>query len=241
MSRLSGKSLMQTGLKLLFLYTVIVLITSCSRTPRAFVVVSPRYDQVQVQRVALIGFVDYPGIEGSGEVTSSIFEKYLLSSGYTLVERRQVSEILKEQSLQVSGVLEQPTMRQIGRLLGVNALVIGSINDFNDPREQTVLVDMPIGHSSPIYGEVETTHKVGDTTVKTKRKIITGYDFYNSSRIVPQVQQIPAHVGLSLRLVHVETGEVLWSASASAKGDFLSEATEKASAQIMEAVSSELP
>ncbi len=241
MSRLSGKNLIQTGLILLFLYTVIVLITGCSGTPRAFVVVSPRYDPDQVQRVALIGFIDYPGIEGSGEVTASIFEKYLLSGGYTLVERRQVSEILKEQALQVSGVFEQSVLRQIGRLLGVNALVIGSINDFNDLREQTVLVDMPLEHSSPVYGEVETTHTYGDTTVKTKQKIITGYDFSSSSRIVPQVQQIPAHVAISIRLVHVETGEVLWSASSSAEGNFLSEATEKASAQIMEAVTGKLP
>ncbi|MBU1078744.1 MAG: CsgG/HfaB family protein [Spirochaetes bacterium] len=241
MNRAFNRNQIQTGFKLLFLFILAVFITGCSKTPQAFVVISPRYDPAQVQRVALIGFVNYPGIEGSGEVTASIFEKYLLSGGYTLVERRQVSEILKEQALQVSGALEQSTLRKIGRLLGVNALVIGSINDFNDPREQTVLVDMPLEHSSPVYGEVETTHKDGDTTVRTKQKVITGYNFSRTSRIVPQLQQVPAHVGLSARLVDVETGEVLWSASASAQGDFLSEATEKASAQIMKAVAEKLP
>lgn len=239
MSRTFARNILQSMIKLIFLIIVIISV-ACSRTQEAFVVVSPRYDSLQVKRVALIGFVDYPGTVGSGEVTAGIFEKYLLLGGYTLVERRQVNEILKEQALQVSGVLEPSTLRKIGRLLDVNALVIGSINDYTNPREQTVMVNVPLQHSTPVYGEVETTHKTGSTTVKTTQKVITGYNYFTTSRIMPQVEQIPAHVGLSVRLVDVETGEVLWSASSTAEGQYLSVATEKASSQIMEVISSEI-
>lgn len=240
MNELSHKNIMKNILKLFFLFAIIAFI-NCSTTPTAFVVISPNYDSTQVQRVALIGFVDYPGIVGSGEITASIFEKYLLISGYTVVERRQVNEILKEQALQLSGALEQSTLRKIGRLLNVDALVIGSINDYTDPREQTVMVDIPLAHSTPIYGKVETVQKKGDTTIKTTENVITGYNFSTSSRIVPRVEQIPAHVGLSVRLVNIETSEVLWSASATAEGEFLSEATEIASSQIMQMLSGKLP
>ncbi|MDD5067525.1 MAG: CsgG/HfaB family protein, partial [bacterium] len=205
MSRSSGRNLKKAGLGLLLL-CVLSILAGCGKTSETFVAVSSQYQSRQIKRVALIGFTDYPGMEGSGEVTAGIFEKYLLSARYTLVERRQVDEVLKEQALQASGVLNQDTLEKLGQLLGVNALVLGNINEFKNQREQTVMVQMPQSHSSPVYGEVEVTQKNGDTTVKTTQKVITGFNYSWSSKTVPQVEQVPARVGLSARLVDVRTG-----------------------------------
>ncbi len=224
----------------LFPILLLLLFMRCATTPPSSVMISPHYNATQIQHVALIGFTDYPGMIGSGEITASIFEKYLFLTGYRLVERRQVSEILKEQAFQTSGTLNKATLQKLGHILGVNALVFGSIDDFNNPREQTVMVSIPQQHSSPIYGQVETIHKNGDTIVKTTQNVVTGYNYSYSSQMVPQEQTVPAHVGISVRLVDVETGEVLWSASGSGNGSFLNEATENASSQVMEAIKKQL-
>lgn len=208
----------------------------CGKTPEAFVVVSPHYKTEEVRRVALISFADYPGMSGSGEAAAGIFEKYLLGSGYRIVERRAVNEILKEQAFQASGVPDPATLKKLGRLLGVQALVIGNIGEYKEPGEHTVMVQALMQHTTPVYGEVETTQKNGDTTIKTTQKVITSYNHAYTSKLVPRTEAIPARAALSARLVDAETGEVLWSASASSEGDYLSEAVENSSALIMEAV-----
>lgn len=206
----------------------------------AMVFVSRNYKPNQVHRVALMGFEDYPGTSGSGEVVASTFEKYLLLGDYSLVERRQVKGIIKEQSLQLSGAVSPATIRKLGQLLGVDALVFGNVTDFRNMREHTVMVDISQEHSTPVYGKVVTTQKSGDTTIKTVQNIVTGYDYYETNQIVPEVQTVPAHVGISVRLVDVQSGEVLWSASASSDSSDLSGATEEASSKIMEAVTKQL-
>jgi len=210
------------------------LAAACA-TP-AVVMVSPRYDASRLHRVALIRFTDYPGMSGSGAVAAATFAKYLLLGGYGLVERQQVDEILNEQSLQASGAFDPATVHKLGKLLGVDALAFGALTDFSSPRDQTVLVDIPQEQSEPIYGKIETVQRKGDTTVRTVQDVVTGYSYHQSSQIVPQVQTVPAHIGMSVRLVSVQTGEVLWSGSGSAYGSNLGEAAEEASSQIMQAV-----
>ena len=202
--------------------------------------VSPDYDASRVHRVALVGITDYPGMPGSGDVAAGTFDKYLLLGGYNLVERQQVSEILKEQSFQVSGVVSPATAHKLGSLLGVDALAFGAITDFSSPRDQTVLVDMPQEHSEPIYGQIETVQRSGGSTVRTVQDVVTGYAYSQTSQIVPETQTVPAHVGLSVRLVSVDNGEVLWSASGSGSADDLGQAAEEASSQIMQAVAKRL-
>lgn len=217
-----------------------MIICGCASGPQSIVVISPRYNPAEIQRVALMSFDDFPGMIGSGEVTASIFEKYLLLAGYGVIERRQVSEVMKEQAFQATGVIDQATLQKIGQLLGVNALIFGTINDFRNPGEHTVMVDIPQTQSSPILGDMTTTKRSKGTSVTTSQQVVTGYTYSTSDQVLPQVEAIPAHVGLSVRLVDVETGEVLWSASGISDGTFLNDATEKASAQIMQDVTKKL-
>jgi len=215
---------------------LLLLGAGCATAPRTFVVVSPSYDQDHIRRVALIGFSDSPGMAGSGEAAASIFEKYLLLGGYSLVERRQVAEVLKEQALRSNGSFDQSTLQKLGSLLGVRALAFGSINDLVSPRQETVMVNMPQEQSSPIYGQVETIHKDGDNVSKVTQNYVADYNVTWTDQVVPQTSHVPAHAGISVRLVSVENGEVLWSASASSEGDYVNEALERASSDLMQAV-----
>lgn len=208
--------------------------------PRAVVFLSHDYNRHRVDRVAIMGFQDYPGAPGSGEITASTFEKYLLWAGYSLVERRQVEQVLKEQSLSLTGATDPATIRKIGRILGVDALVFGSLTDFSNIREQTVLVNMPQEQSEPVFGRVVTEQRDKDKTVRSVQPVIAGYAYTRRDRLVPESQTLPAHIGESVRLVDVETGEVLWSATASSDGVDLTAASQQASASIMQAVVKQL-
>lgn len=206
----------------------------------AVVLVSADYPAANVKRVALVGFDDFSGVAGSGEIASSAFEKYLLLPGYALVERRQIDAILKEHGLEMAGVVDASQVKGMGQELGVDAVVIGTVTDFTGAGEQTVMMDVPQEQSDPIYGQVTTSQRSGGTRVTTTQSVVTGYATTQSDVVVPETEFVPAHVGLSARLVDVESGEVLWSVSASSDGDSLSAAVEAASAKAMRAVAKRL-
>jgi curli biogenesis system outer membrane secretion channel CsgG len=49
---------------------------------------------------------------------------------YSVVERKQIDRILHEQNFQQSGRADASTAAQLGRLLGVDAIIIGSVTQF---------------------------------------------------------------------------------------------------------------
>ena len=201
------------------------------------VFVSRTYDPLRIRRVASLSFADSPGVQGSGEIAAGTFEKYLLWAGYSLVERRQVQEILKEQLLDVSGSsIDKNTIHTLGKLLGVDALVFGNLTEFSNVREHTVFVNIFQEHTEPVYGQIITTRQDSYATVRNIQNVVTGYSSTHTNRRVPGIETLPARVGMSVRLVDVETGEVIWSATASSEGVDLTAAAEESSSKIMQAV-----
>lgn len=206
----------------------------------AVVLVSADYDAARVKRVALVGFDDFPGAAGSGEIAASAFEKYLLLPGYALVERRQIDDVLKEHGLAASGLVDSSRLKGFAQVLGVDALVIGTITDFAGQSEQTVMMDVPQEQVDPVYGQIVTTAHAGGVRTTTVQNVVTGYATTQSDAVVPETEFVPARVGLSARLVDARTGEILWSASAASDGASLSSAVESAAAKTMRAVADRL-
>jgi hypothetical protein len=209
-------------------------LASCATPARIFV--SPTYHQHSIKRVAVLNMTDFPGSLGSGTIATDVFEKYLFLAGYGLVERRQADQLLREQALTQTGAVNPANLKKIGQVLGVDALVLGSLTDYTYPRDQTVMTTMPLEDTRLVYGTVTTTRRQGDTEVKTENRVVTGFDTRESEQVVPVENTLPAHVGLAVRLVDVETGELLWSASADFEAADMTTATEEASAKLMEAV-----
>jgi len=220
--------------KPLSLLAVAVCLSSCATPARVFV--SPNYRQRPIKRVAALNLQDFPRTIGSGAVVTDVFEKYLFLAGYVLVERRQADQLLKEGALSLSGAIDPADLKKIGRVLGVDALVMGSLTDYSYPRDQTVMTTVPLEETRPVYGNVVTTRKVGDTEVRTEDRVLTGYETRQMDQVVPMEKTLPAHVGLSVRLVDVETGEVLWSASADSNGSDMTAAAEEASSRLTNAI-----
>lgn len=198
--------------------------------------VSPQYNPAQIHRVAMLDMPDYPGVAGSGQIVASILEKYLLWTNYSVIERSQVDQVLNEQSFAVSGAVDQSTAHNVGKLLGVDALILGNITDYSNSQEQTVMVDMPQEQSDPIFGKVVSVQHTPNGEIRSEQNIVTGYAQTQTNEVVPQTETLPAHAALTVRLVSVETGEVLWSASAGSDGVSPSAAAEQASAALMQSL-----
>ncbi|WP_299408155.1 CsgG/HfaB family protein [Acaryochloris sp. IP29b_bin.148] len=72
------------------------------------------------------------GQNGASKGISNLLTNELVKEGtYILVERSKVDAILAEQNLGRSGRIEPTTAAQIGRVLGVDAVLIGSITQFH--------------------------------------------------------------------------------------------------------------
>ena len=66
-----------------------------------------------------------------GKGVADMLVNQLVRNGtYSLVERKQLDRILQEQNFQQSGRADASTAAQLGRILGVDAIVIGSITQF---------------------------------------------------------------------------------------------------------------
>ena len=202
----------------------------------AVVFVSPDYHTQAIRRVALLGFDDFPGQAGSGAIVADVFEKYLLTGPYQLVERSQAEPILQQQGLSLSQAGGVSQAAALGKALGVDALVLGSISELTDTSEQTVMVDIPQEETEPVYQSVlvQGRHGLRDVTEQTGTQTV-----YNDQS-VPETETLPARVGFNARMVSARNGELLWSGSGSADGMDISSAAEYASAKVIQALQKEL-
>jgi len=179
----------------------------------ANVAINRRFDYSRVKRVAVIGFRDYPGRYGSGDVVVGAFEQSLLNAGYDVVERQQVDKVLAEQRL-ARGAVDARAAARLGKSLGVDALLFGQITDLAEARSQVTKVDVVDDRSDPIY--VRKTRRVQQpdgSWTDVSETVIEGYKTTHIVRREPRTYTINGRLGVSARLVGVQTGEVIWSGS----------------------------
>lgn len=203
----------------------------------AVVFVSPDYNPQQIQRVALLGFDDFPGQTGSGAMVADVFEKYLLNAHYQLIEREQADQVLAQQNISLDSANGPTVLSAIGKSLGVDAVIMGSLSELTDTSEQTVMVDVPQEETEPVYQDVVVARRNGSEHV---RSVQTGQQTTFTDESVPETETLPARVGLSARLVSVKNGELLWSGSGDGDGMDLSSAAEDVSSKIMDALTKDL-
>jgi len=127
------------------LVSTLTALTGCA-TP-AVIFVSPDYASQHIQRVSVVGFSDYPGQAGSGQMVADIFEKYVFNLRYQIVDPGQPHD----------------------------AEISGSISELTDTSEQTVMVDIPQEETEPVYQDVviQGRHGLRTITEQTGTQTIT--------------------------------------------------------------------
>lgn len=180
-------------MKIITCLSISIFLLSCAASrQRADFYKSPRLGNIQ--RIAIAPFGDAPGIlaKGSGaSVADMLVTQLLILDRYRVVERSQIERVLREQGLWQSGVIEAGTAQNVGRMVGVQAVMIGSVTEY----------ELRKGHV-PLY--------------------------------VANVQTRSYSVGLAVRIVEVETGDVLFSSTGRGKGDSYYTATEQACRMALE-------
>ncbi|MBI2387178.1 MAG: hypothetical protein HYV14_14395 [Elusimicrobia bacterium] len=216
----------------LFLVPAAVLALGACGT--ATVAIKSDFEFSRIKRVAVVGFSDHGGSPGSGEALSGAFEQSLLAAGYGLVERGQVDKVLREKKLSAG---DPKAAKEIGRLLGVDALLFGRITDFREPRESLVRADVVDTHQDPVY--VRRTKRVQQPDGTFANTEVTELSGYRTTRVVrrePRTVTTYGRLGVTARLVYVPTGEILWSGSDSTSVYTFEESARAVADSILKAV-----
>ncbi len=97
---------------------------------------------------------------------SDLLTNKLVNSGrYTVIERSRIADVLAEQNLAVAGRIDPNTAAQVGRVLGADAVVIGSVTRFNlDERGGGGSILGIGGSGNRRTAEVELTARIVNTT-----------------------------------------------------------------------------
>ncbi len=70
-------------------------------------------------------------VEQAGESISDMFTTELLKTAkYGLIERGQIASVLKEQEYGLSGIVDDRQAVELGRILGVQGVVVGSVSEY---------------------------------------------------------------------------------------------------------------
>ncbi|MCC6978426.1 MAG: curli production assembly protein CsgG [Candidatus Melainabacteria bacterium] len=114
------------------------------------------------RRIAVLPF-EYGAVSGSlggydlGKGVASLLITKLVNDGtYSIIDRQHLDAILKEQNFSVSDRADASTANKIGKMLGVDAVVYGTITafGFEDKRTSYSAPSVPIPVSIPYVGGV---------------------------------------------------------------------------------------
>lgn len=127
--------------------------------------------QQENKKVAVLGFPYHDGAVSQG---SSIIQErmttFLAESGrIEVIERNLLQKLLEEQKLEEKGLLDPKNTPELGKLLGVGAVVTGTLNDL-DPKRAEVNARVIASESGKVLGAaqavVERTWPDGPALVK---------------------------------------------------------------------------
>ena len=160
-----------------FLITFILINILAGCGPR--VVVKKDYDFSKIKRVAITPFTDtvsaFRSRNVAGDAVADEFIIQLMQRNLDVVERFQLQAVMKEFNLASSGMLDQTTAKEIGKLVGADVILAGTVLQYLPNRRDIIYVDDGSGG---------------------KRQ---------------EIYLVDAEIGISARLIDVETGVIIWA------------------------------
>jgi len=145
----------------------------------------------QKKRVAVVDF-EYGTVQGGvsaifgqnvdiGKGIADLLVDRLVRDGtYAVIERKAIQKIMAEQHFSNSDRADSASAAKLGKLLGVDAIIIGSITQFGRD-------DRNVGVGGGVFRNVGSKYGLGNVGVKSAKAV----------------------VGISARTVLVDTGEIL--------------------------------
>ena len=117
--------------------------------------------ELSINRLAVFDFALIDGeASAEGKLIADRIINYLVKDGsLNIIERSRIEKILSEQELQASGIVDSATAKELGKTMGVEAVIIGTVAKFGDESEiNTRLVNVQTAEIIGVFS--------GRTTVK---------------------------------------------------------------------------
>ncbi len=85
-------------------------------------------------RIAILDFTDLQGnVSDLGRfISEKLIIKLFETKKFNIIERNKLNKILEEQKFQVSDLVDEESAKRIGKIIGVDAIVIGTVTDLGE-------------------------------------------------------------------------------------------------------------
>jgi curli biogenesis system outer membrane secretion channel CsgG len=115
-------------------FALLCLVTyGCVSTPK--IAVNTKGANLQkIKRISVVDFSDSPIAEAakSGQViANAIVSELMMVPDFTVLERQKLRTVLSEQKLSLSGLVDENNATKLGKLIGVDAIVVGAVSQYN--------------------------------------------------------------------------------------------------------------
>ena len=81
--------------------------------------------------VAVLPFVSTDSVDSDAKIATAEFERVFVRIGAVVTERAQIDKVIEEQELQQTGIFSDKNAAEIGKGVGAQYAVIGSVTRFN--------------------------------------------------------------------------------------------------------------
>lgn len=160
----------------------------------------------------------------------NMFAKYLIQNGFKVVERAKIDDILREHKISAQGYLSPETTKFIGKILGVDALMTGSVLSYSPARKELVTIRKKLRRVEPVYETKTHTTPSGNTKTVTEK---VGERVFYETITEPRIETIYAEVSLTAKLLDAETAQVIWVGSYSDTGTDMEDALDNIAYYLM--------
>lgn len=124
---------MQTKLKLMFIFSVILCFAGCASLD---VAVSNKFSsQKPIEKIVVFPF-QLDGAKCGSEFSDAVSHYFVKAGKFDVVEREALDKLIEEEKLSLSGFIDESKAAAIGKKLGVDAIILGrgtaeKIKEFN--------------------------------------------------------------------------------------------------------------
>ncbi|MCX8122545.1 MAG: CsgG/HfaB family protein [Spirochaetes bacterium] len=128
----------------LFIFTL-----SCTSVDKSVYIKDKQALQKPI-RIAVLTFVDAPKYPGSGvHIADALTSELVQIANWDLVERSQIEKILKEKSLDMTGLTDSQ-LTDIGKLAKTDYIIVGSVSDYYYDRQFYIVPKTKIAFNARI-------------------------------------------------------------------------------------------
>ncbi|MFC2061591.1 CsgG/HfaB family protein [Elusimicrobiota bacterium] len=125
------------------LFLAIAAVTFCGCGPK--VAFRPDYNFNKIERIGVLKFDSsqirtFDNYIDPGNAVADEFVFQFLSRGIRVVERSRLESIIREHNLWKSGNIDPATIREMGKILGVDALIIGTVTKYVPDKKNRVYI-----------------------------------------------------------------------------------------------------